>query len=433
MSGLFQHLVLTLRLNFRHGQALVYGYLVPVFFLLAFGSVFRSTVPPLVQEMGQLLTITVLGGACFGMPTAMVAERERGVWRRYRLLPAATSGLILSAMVARYLLVLSAAAVQVLLAWCIYRTPFPAHPAQLAVAFTFVSFAFLGMGLVIAMVAETVPAVQALGQAIFLPMIMIGGVGVPLRALPPWAWRAASFLPGRYAVEALQACIEEHGGGLAGARFALLSLAVIGAAACLCGAKIFRWDARQKLTWRAKLWALAAVAAWAAVGMAAGRGAPVTNADIHSISFENLPSDEGVITPLASTLDNLDAAGKERLASIEEKLSGWKPGKEQDVVQRVRYDLCVCAIADSVEDPLEAEIPYVVFAKLKKEVPREELKKALGWIILHPGDGGIVTAIPELGVEREATPERVRERSALYAKKLLLRLLGLTPGGVRKE
>ena len=69
MNALFQHLLLTLRLNFRSRQAMVYGYLVPVFFLLAFGSVFRSSVPPLVHEMGQLLTITVLGGACFGMPT----------------------------------------------------------------------------------------------------------------------------------------------------------------------------------------------------------------------------------------------------------------------------------------------------------------------------------------------------------------------------
>ena len=106
MNGLLHHLALTLRLNFRDWRALALGYVVPVFFLLAFGSVFRSSVPPLANEMGQLLTITILGGACFGMPTTMVSERERGVWRRYRLLPTATAGLIVSTMVARYLIVL---------------------------------------------------------------------------------------------------------------------------------------------------------------------------------------------------------------------------------------------------------------------------------------------------------------------------------------
>jgi len=405
------HLLLTLRLNFRAAQPILYGYLVPIFFLAAFAGVFASP----ANEMGQLLTITVLGGACFGMPTAIVAERERGVWRRYRLLPAATASLILSVMTARYLLVLSAAAIQIVLARCIYGAPFPAHPFELAVAFTLVCFAFLGMGLIIAMAADTVPAVQALGQAIFLPMILIGGVGVPLRALPPWAWHAASFFPGRYAVDAMQACI--RGGGLAAARFDLVALTVIGAAACACGAMIFRWDSEQKLTGRAKLWAFASLLAWAAVGLAAG---PITEADLHSISFENLPDDNGVVAPFAAGLDNLDATSVGRLATIQKKLDDWKPDREKEIIQRVRNDLCVCAIPDLMEDPLEAEIPYVVFERLKRETPREELRKALGWIILHPDGGSIVASIPDLG---QAKPEKVRERSVLYAKKFLLRLM----------
>src|SRR5206468_9553402 len=124
-----------------------------------------------VHEMGMLLTVTILGGACFGMPTAMVDVRERGVWRRYRLLPTAISGIILSAMVARFVLVASAGLIQILLARWIFGTPYPLHPLQLLAAFTFVTFSFLGIGLVIAMLADTVPAVQALGQAVFLPMI----------------------------------------------------------------------------------------------------------------------------------------------------------------------------------------------------------------------------------------------------------------------
>jgi len=163
----------------------------------------------------------------------MVSERERGVWRRYRLLPAPTAGLIISAMVARYLIVLLAVLLQFGLAWCLYRTPFPAHPFSELLAFTAVCFAFLGMGLIIAMLAGTVPAVQALGQAVFLPMIMIGGVGVPLRTLPSWAQTLAGYLPGRYAVEALDASYLPGGAGLAGSRFALAALLVIGIAACI--------------------------------------------------------------------------------------------------------------------------------------------------------------------------------------------------------
>src|SRR5580704_16397015 len=101
MNGLLHHLVLSFKLNFRSKQAIIYGYLVPFFFLIAFSVVFGSQ-PPLQKEMGQLITVTILGGACFGMPTTMVAERERGVWRRYRLLPTAIGGIILSAMIVRF-------------------------------------------------------------------------------------------------------------------------------------------------------------------------------------------------------------------------------------------------------------------------------------------------------------------------------------------
>src|ERR1700722_133680 len=135
MPGLLQHFLLTLKLNLRSKQALVYGYLVPIFFLLAFGSVFRSGVPPLMKEMGQLLTISVLGGACFGLPTALVAERERGVWRRFRLLPTSIGQLLAGTVAARFIIIASAAVMQIVLARLIFGTPFPRHPLDLLLAF----------------------------------------------------------------------------------------------------------------------------------------------------------------------------------------------------------------------------------------------------------------------------------------------------------
>lgn len=479
MNGLLHHLRLTLRLNFRSKQAIVYGYVVPIFFLLAFGSVFRSSKPPLVHEMGQLLTITILGGACFGLPTGMVAERERGVWRRYRLLPTAIGGILLSAMIGRLVIVLSAGLLQVVLARVMYGTPFPAHPFELSIAFLFVCFAFLGMGLVIAMLAETVPAVQALGQAIFLPMIMIGGVGVPLRTLPPWAQHVAGFLPGRYAVQAMQACI--NGPGLQRHGFDLIALTIIGLAACLAGAKLFRWDIGQRIAAGARAWVALAVVAWAGVGLAAERGkrmgvpfelragdhetalltrmlpstepghasthptstpAPATGApliaqtepgtgwqaltasDLDAIEYDDVPGDTEVNTPLAHELDHLDDDGKKRLEDFRTKLEDWTPGKDPNLAQRVRYLLSVAAVADLVQDQEEAEIAYVVFEYMKETIPKPQLEKAVGWVILNPNDDKVVVKIPELGIDGESFEEAVRERSVLYGKKLLIRLLG---------
>jgi hypothetical protein len=85
-----------------------------------------------------------------------------------------------------------------------FGLPWPAHIGALAVGFLFTAFAFMGLGMAIAMLVDNVPAVQALGQCIFLPMLILGGVAVQLESLPLWAQHVSVFLPGRYAVEVLQ-------------------------------------------------------------------------------------------------------------------------------------------------------------------------------------------------------------------------------------
>jgi ABC-2 type transport system permease protein len=267
MTALRQHLEISLRLHFRNRMALLYGYLFPVIFLIAFWVLYRYERVPLSRHMGELLTVTVLGGACFGLPTTMVSERERGVWRRYRLAPIAIGSLIASTVGARYVAIVTAGLLQLALAMAV-GMPLPEHPLQLFVAFTFVTFAFVGLGLVIATLADNVPAVQALGQCIFLPMLIIGGVAVQLASLPDWALHVSAFFPGRYAVQAIQACVT--GDGLPPVAFSLLALVLIGSAGALAGARLFRWDAQQRFAARSgKGWIAVAIGAWLGVGLLA--------------------------------------------------------------------------------------------------------------------------------------------------------------------
>ena len=267
MNGIVTQLQLSLRLYFRNRMAMLYGYLFPSVFLLAFYVLYRYERVPLLRHMGELLTVTILGGACFGLATTLVSERERGVWRRYRLTPMPAGGLIVSTLVARYFLLVTAGLLQLALAMVLGMT-LPAHPVQLLVAFTVASFAFLGLGLVIAMLADNVPAVQALGQCIFLPMLIIGGVAVPLTSLPDWALQLSAYFPGRYAVEAIQSTV--NGPGLTGMGFSLLALMLIGASACVAGAGLFRWDAKQRfISSSGKGWLAVAFAGWVGVGLLA--------------------------------------------------------------------------------------------------------------------------------------------------------------------
>ncbi|HEU5259766.1 MAG TPA: ABC transporter permease [Vicinamibacterales bacterium] len=502
IRGAVRQFVISVRLYFRNPLAMSYGYLFPTLFLAAYWGLYRFDRVPLVRHMGELLTVTVLGGACFGLPTTLVSEREKGVWRRYRLLPVPVGSLVASTMAARYILVITAGLLQIGLAMLIGMPP-PLHPFDLWVAFTVVAFAFLGCGLMIAMMADTVPAVQALGQTIFLPMLIIGGIAVPLASLPQWAQHASAFFPGRYAVEALQAGMT--GDGVGSTLFSIVALVVIGFAACMAGAMMFRWDEHERFAMRGdRAWLVLALAAWAAVGTAAefrGRiattgtastaalapasqpvdipitsasplqslrattaevaagaappstpprstGAPenanagpvssrphptswqaVSQADIDAdLTFDNLPPDGGIITPIETAADQPDPSTAESVATLAHALPQWGPGSVSDPVQRVRNLLYVAAVPDLLQMDIERYVPAIVYERIQAQTERSELIKVLYWIALHPfdDDDQAVGDVAALGLPSASAlnPEDVRARAAVYGVKLLGRLIG---------
>ena len=477
MNALFAHLGVSLRLHFRNKMALLYGYLFPLIFLVAFWVLYRHEKIPLLRHMGELLTVAVLGGACFGLPTTLVSERERGVWRRYRLTPVPTWVVVTSTVVARYLIIFSAGLLQLGAALAIGMT-LPAHPFDLWLAFTLVSFAFIGLGLVIATLADNVPAVQALGQCIFLPMLIIGGVAVQLASLPLWAQHVSAFFPGRYAVEALQACVS--GRGFMGARFSLLALGLVGVAGCLAGAKLFRWDAQQRFATRSgKLWLLPALAAWAAVGLLAEwRGriavavdaepapqktpvaaptippkaaelpvpapapvampvlpvpkslppapeplwAKITDKDIAGLDY-NVPPDQGIVSPMAGPDEEPEDFMKEQVDGVRSKIATWPPGADGDDLRCIRNLLYVAAVPDAIQMPVERYLPRVVYQHLLDTYPKDKLTKVLTYIALHPEEGMVIDDISDLGIEGAAGDQLVvRERAYLYAIKFIARL-----------
>jgi len=434
IRALAGHFLLTLRLNLRSRRALAYGYVLPVFFLIAFGTVFQNDTPPLLGQMGQVLTITILGSACLGMPTALVAERERGVWRRYRLLPVSPAVLVTGVLAARLVIVATAVLLQLLLARWLYGTPLPLHPGATAAAFLGVTAAFLGLGLVVAALADDVPAVQALGQCLFLPMILIGGVGIPLAVLPVWAQRVAGFMPGRYAVEALQRGFTAPE-GWRGAGFDFLALVVIGAVAALAGAKLFRWDANRSARGPLRLWGAVALLAWAAVGVTAattGRLRPVlpeaaawetiSDDEIARITYADLPDDNKLVTRLARPFGGAPPPG--RASDFAARLKRWPPGRLDNAGQSVRNLVGAASIADLCQDPQEAEMARIVYEQLRAGFAPADLRRALAWVILCPDEGTVVRYAPELGLPRHPPERAIRQRSILYAQKYLGRLVG---------
>ncbi len=455
MKALLHLTAASLKLNFRNRMAILYGYLFPLIFLIAFWTVYRNDPVPLALHVGQFLTVTVLGSACFGLPTTIVSERERGVWRRYALAPVGRWVFVAGLLLSRAVLLLSAALLQLALAFAL-GLPMPAHPLDLLVALCVAAAAFLSVGMVIAMLVDNVPAVQALGQCIFLPMLMIGGVAVPLQSLPEWAQHISAFFPGRYAVAAMQ--LAATGTGLRGAGFDLLALLLIAAGAAIAAAAMFRWD--RMLTPR-RGWLLLAVGMWLAVGtIAEMRGTVtiraaqdtnevgtvknyaaasvsaafwenVTEADIDGIAFDRLPPDSGIVSPVSRSDETPDPVLEPSLDQIRDSLRDWAPGKVGDPVQRARNLLAIAAVPDILQmEQMERFVPRLVFARLQATIAPRDLPKVLYWIAMHPDDGddSAIRQLGALGLPEISGPTKpVRGRIMLYAFKLLGRTTGHIP------
>jgi ABC-2 type transport system permease protein len=276
--------------------------------------------------------------------------------------------------------------------------------------------------------------VQALGQCLFLPMILIGGVGIPLAVLPVWAQRVAGFMPGRYAVEALQQGFAPDGADRP-VGFAFLALAVIGAAAALAGAKLFRWDHARTVAGPARGWVAAALLAWGAIGVTAawtGRLRPVipeaaawetiTAEQVARITYDELPADNEIVTRLAPPWSGPPPAG--RLADFARRLEDWRPGRVDNAGQAIRNLVCVASISDLSQEPQEGEIARIVFARLRSRFAPEDLRRALAWVVLAPDEGSVVRYAPELGLPRHPPERAIRQRNVLYARKFLGRLTG---------
>ncbi|HEV3484585.1 MAG TPA: ABC transporter permease, partial [Vicinamibacterales bacterium] len=435
MAGTWQQLVLTLRLHFRNRMGLLYGYLFPLVFLAAFWVLYRHDEVPLARHMGELLTVTVLGGACFGLPTTLVSERERGVWRRYRLAPVSIGSLVASTMLGRYFILITAGMMQLAVAMAV-GMPAPQHPFELFVAFSAVAFAFLGVGLVLATMADNVPAVQALGQCIFLPMLIVGGVAVPLYVLPEWAQHVSAFFPGRYAVHALQATVT--GSGISTARFSLLALVIIGTAGVLAGAMMFRWDAQQRFAViRGKGWLVVALGAWIAVGVLAERGGRVVSRQASASPSAQPRTDKSAPPAGASRANDANRAGdpevpvtnpvltpQERAAAKAAPRAGADEGKKRErpqagETQRVERERP--SISPPKADQAPARAPTVspsssapsAASPSWREVTMEDINRPSTFTGLPP-DEGVVTPMsppdedPDPAVANEL--ERLRDR-----------------------
>jgi len=259
--------LLTIRLVMRTKVALFFTFIFPLVFLFAYAGLIAHGKPEIVAYMfGPVITLNIMGSGFFGLGIQSVMQRERGSLRRYRLAPLGPRTMLLSNLLANYLLQLPTLGLLLFCAVVIFHMPMRIGWATLLVLVTVGTFAFAGFGLTIASVANTMQEAQVYNNIVWFTLLFLSGVTFPLPMLPRSIQRLAMFFPSTYLVSTFQS-ITAQAEPLLKHWPEMFVLIISGFFGLLVAMKLFRWEKEERISTRAKLWSGAFVLPFMAMGV----------------------------------------------------------------------------------------------------------------------------------------------------------------------
>jgi ABC-type multidrug transport system permease subunit len=256
-----------LRLALRDRSVIFFNYLFPLVFFFGFGSLFHAerSIGAASLVITSVLVIGVLGNGLFGAGIRAVIDREAGILRRFKVAPISPLPLLAASLVTGWLLYLPSLALLIGLARVVWNLPLPARPFSLFILLSVAVLAFRAIGLIVASVANSIAESNIFVQLLYMPMMFLSGATVPIAVLPSWAQSVATFVPAFYLVNGVQG-IFQRGESLGSNLGPLAALLTTLGVATFIAKQLFRWEKEQVIRPAAKLWVVAALIPFAALG-----------------------------------------------------------------------------------------------------------------------------------------------------------------------
>jgi len=188
-----------------------WGILFPFAFILAFAIRNPGDLRALVPG---LLALTVLFGTSSMEAIVIVFERRIGSLERLFLAPLRLPALLAGKLLGGMAFGLTVTLVVLVISLAVFGAG-GTNWLLLVLALLFSATAFSAMGAFVSVAVKEVFEAQTLANFIRFPMMFLGGVFVPLAAMPGWLQILARFLPLTYSVEALRAALSGSAGSAA--------------------------------------------------------------------------------------------------------------------------------------------------------------------------------------------------------------------------
>ena len=254
------------RLALRNKMFFFFSIVMPLGFFFLYSAVFAKSVPRDVQYLlGPVLGLNVMG-SFWGLSATLVTFREQGILRRFHVTPATATDMLVSSILANYVLTLPTVITEILLARLLFHVPNLGNLISIILLVTIGTLSFGSLGLVIASVTNTMQETQVLNQLLWLPLIFLSGATIPFTYLSSLVQHIALFLPATYLVSGLKRAIVDHYGPEK-LLLVLGSLTIWFLLTLFLSSQLFRWEPEAKIPRKAKMYVAATVIPFILLGV----------------------------------------------------------------------------------------------------------------------------------------------------------------------
>lgn len=188
-------------LMLREPMATFFILIFPLLVLFVFGSIFGNepfpggTLGAVDVSTPGYMAMVIGTTSLMTIPVALATYREQGVLRRFRATPLRPAALLGAQLIVRLVVTLLGILGLVIAARLVYGLRLPEAPLALIAAFLLSSLSFFAVGTVLASLAATPRVAQAIGSAIYFPLMFLSGAAFPRDIMPDTVRTVSELLP----------------------------------------------------------------------------------------------------------------------------------------------------------------------------------------------------------------------------------------------
>jgi ABC-2 type transport system permease protein len=200
-----------LKLFAREPFSVIFSFLFPAVVLVVLAGIFGSQpdpdfggASPTDYYLAGYVAVVIAAIAMVALPVHVAGYRERGILRRFQA-SSIPGGAVVASQVAVGLAASTIGAlVLIVIGVLVYDAALPGSPVVAVAIFALSTVSLLALGFLVATIAGSARAAQAIGLMLFFPMWLLSGAGPPHAVLTEGMRTVSNFLPLTYAVQALQ-------------------------------------------------------------------------------------------------------------------------------------------------------------------------------------------------------------------------------------